>query len=142
MSECDQSLVEYEKMSLAHKDALGQTSHRVQFGVFEEVVWWSWGYSVFRLFLPFLRFYIDVKMPLIWTVPEQPPSHNKMRLAETATVSNPECLKPPYVGVTADSVIRLFLPFFDFTHGRDVHMTLIWTVPEQPSRAKRRAWLN
>ena len=34
-----------------------------------------------------------------------------MRLAETSTVSNYERRKPPYVGVTADSVIRLFFPF-------------------------------
>jgi len=35
-----------------------------------------------------------------------------MRLAKPATVSNFESLKPPYVGVTADLVVRLFLPFF------------------------------
>ena len=35
-----------------------------------------------------------------------------MRLAELATVSNFERLKPPYVGVTADSEIRLFFAFF------------------------------
>ena len=37
------------------------------------------------------------------------PSHKKMRLAEPATVSNFELLKPPYVGVPADSVIRPIL---------------------------------
>ena len=40
------------------------------------------------------------------------PSHKKMRLAEPATVSNFELLKPPYVGVPADSAIRLFFSFF------------------------------
>ena len=45
-------------------------------------------------------------MTLIWTVPEQPP-RIKMRLAESATVSKCELLKPPYVGVTAD-VVHLF----------------------------------
>ena len=35
----------------------------------------------------------------------------QMRLAEPATVSKFECLKPPYVGVTVDSVICLFLSF-------------------------------
>jgi len=57
-----------------------------------------------------------------------------MRLAELATVSNFERLKPPYVGVTADPVIRLFLHFFCFHI--NVHLPLIWTVPEQPSRTK------
>jgi len=35
-----------------------------------------------------------------------------MRLAKPATVSDFERLKPPYIGVTADSVIRIFCPFF------------------------------
>ena len=35
-----------------------------------------------------------------------------MRLVKLATASNFERLKPPYVGVTADSVTRLFSPFF------------------------------
>ena len=34
-----------------------------------------------------------------------------MRLSELATVSNFECLKPPYVGVTTDSVILLLFHF-------------------------------
>ena len=38
--------------------------------------------------------------------------HQKMRLAETATVSNFERLKPPYVGVTFDSVNSPFFTFF------------------------------
>jgi len=42
------------------------------------------------------------------------PLHKKMCLAEPAAVSNFERLKPPYVGVTADSVLRLFLPFAFF----------------------------
>ena len=41
-------------------------------------------------------------------------SHKKMRLSEPATVVNSERLKPPYVGVKADLVIRLFLPFLSF----------------------------
>ena len=41
-------------------------------------------------------------------------SHKKMRLSEPATVVNSERLKPPYVGVTADLVIRPFLPFLSF----------------------------
>jgi len=52
--------------------------------------------------------------PLICTVPAfppfpppPPPSHKKMRLSKPATtVSKFERLKPPYVGVTVDSVIR------------------------------------
>jgi len=35
-----------------------------------------------------------------------------MRLAEPATVFKFERLKPPYVGVTADSVKSPFFPFF------------------------------
>jgi len=57
-----------------------------------------------------------------------------MRLSELATVSNSSRLKPPYVGVTADLVIRLFLVFFCFHIG--VHMTLIWTVSEQTPGTK------
>ena len=34
-----------------------------------------------------------------------------MRLAKPATVSDFERLKPPYIGVIANSVIHLFLPF-------------------------------
>jgi len=52
-------------------------------------------------------------MPLIWTFPEQPP-RKKMRLAEPAAVFKYELLKPPYVGVTVDPVIRPFLSFFRF----------------------------
>ena len=37
-----------------------------------------------------------------------------MRLSEPATVSNFERLKPLYVGVTANLVISLFLPFLSF----------------------------
>jgi len=33
-------------------------------------------------------FIMTCTMVCFWTVPEQPPSHKKMRLAETATVSN------------------------------------------------------
>jgi len=84
-----------------------------------------------------LRFHIGVHMTLIWTVPFTTPSHKRMRQAEPATVSNSSRLNPPYVGVTADSVIRLFLPFLRFHIG--VHMTLIWTVPfTTPSRKKMR----
>ena len=55
-------------------------------------------------------------MILIWTDPEQLPRTKKMRLSEPATVSKSERLKPPYVGVTVDSVIHLFLPFFELTN--------------------------
>jgi len=48
---------------------------------------------VIRPFFSFLRFHKD--------------AHNKFDFW-TATLSNFECLKPPYVGVTTDSVIRLF----------------------------------
>jgi len=37
-----------------------------------------------------------------------------MRLAEPAAVFKYELLKPPYVGVTVDPVIRPFLSFFRF----------------------------
>ena len=50
-------------------------------------------------------------MPLIWTVPEQPSSHKKMRLAAFPPVSNSQRLKHQYVGVTTDSALRPFLPF-------------------------------
>ena len=52
-----------------------------------------------------------------------------MRLAEIATVSKFERLKTLCVGVTTDSVNRLFFAFFEF------HIDLSWrifTVPEQP----------
>jgi len=56
-------------------------------------------------------------MTLIWTVLEKITSHKKMRLAELTTVSKFEFLKPPCVEVTTDSVIRLFLHFFEFHIG-------------------------
>ena len=46
-----------------------------------------------------------------------------MRLVKLATASNFERLKPPYVGVTADSVIRLFFPFFLPTKYLSTHLT-------------------
>jgi len=63
--------------------------------------------SAISLFCSFLVL-TCVNMPLISTVYEQLFSRKNMRLAESATVSNFERLKPPYVGVTVDSVIRLF----------------------------------
>jgi|TARA_B110000305_G_C19138018_1_gene492065 hypothetical protein len=45
------------------------------------------------------------------------------------------------VGVSADSVIGLFLKFFfEFSNG--VHMSLIWIFSEQSLCAKRCAWPN
>ena len=56
-----------------------------------------------------------------------------MRLAELATVSNFELLKPPYVGVMAELGDSPFFAFFCvFTLA-----CLIWTVPEQPSPHKK-----
>ena len=49
---------------------------------------------------------------VLWAVPQQMALHKKMRLAKSVTVSNFELLKPPYVGVAADSVIRPFFEFF------------------------------
>jgi len=59
-----------------------------------------------------------------------------MRLAEPATVSNFELLKPPNVGVTVDSVICLFLPFFSFHI--DVHMACFGPFLNNPSNNKMR----
>ena len=60
---------------------------------------------------------VDVQMTLIWAVPEHhppSPSHEKMRLVEPAALSNSSRLKSPYVGIPADSVIRLFCLFLRF----------------------------
>ena len=40
---------------------------------------------------------VELHMTLIWSVPEQPTSHKKMRLAKSATVPNSSRLKPQYV---------------------------------------------
>jgi len=58
-----------------------------------------------------------------------------MRLAEPAAVFKYGRLKPPYDEVKPDSVIRLFFPFLCFHIG--VHMTLIWTFPEQHPCTKK-----
>ena len=51
-----------------------------------------------------------------------------MRLAESATVSNYKLLKPQYVGVKADLVIRPFIPFFKYvaelTHSKKIARSL------------------
>jgi len=57
---------------------------------------------------------VNVHMACFGQFLNNPPMQRKMRLAELATVSNFELLKPPHVGVTADSVIRLFWSFFCF----------------------------
>jgi len=76
--------------------------------------------SVNRLFLPFLKFHIDLHMPPFG------PSLNKLlpqKDTKPATVSNSHPPNPPYVGgVTADSVIRYFLPFSNISP--PLHMTL------------------
>ena len=46
-----------------------------------------------------------------------------MRLSELATVSNFERLKPPFVGVTADSAIRLFFCFFGLMQAGQVTLS-------------------
>ena len=61
-----------------------------------------------------------------------------MRLAETATVSNSQRLKPPYVGVTADLVIRpRFFRFngyrqqkftTELTHSTLLFGSLVWLL--------------
>jgi len=51
-------------------------------------------------------------MTLIWTVPEQPSRKNRCAWPKMFHVSNSYRLKTLHVGVTADSVIHLFLQFF------------------------------
>ena len=60
-----------------------------------------WSFLVIRLLLRLFGPFITNRIALM------------IRLAKSATVSNSSRLKPPYVGVTADSVIHLFLPFFN-----------------------------
>ena len=43
---------------------------------------------------------------------------------------------------TAVGVVVAFFVSFLFCFHIDVHMTLIWTVPEQPPCTKRCAWSN
>jgi len=55
-----------------------------------------------------LKYWLDLpqvsERSVCWTVPEQPPLNEKMRLAELATVSNSECFKT--LCVTRDDVFR------------------------------------
>jgi len=84
-------------------------------------------YSVSAFFAVFFSFHIGVHVILIWTSPEQPSSHKKMRLAEPATVSNSSLLKPPYVGVTAYSVIRLLFTFLSYQLTQPFPGASFWT---------------
>ena len=60
-----------------------------------------------------------------------------MRVAKLATVSNFECSIALCVGVTGDSVIRLFLLSFLVVRFWRT-MPLIWTTPENILRKKMR----
>tara|TARA_B110000305_G_C19258902_1_gene548521 strand:- start:21 stop:554 length:534 start_codon:yes stop_codon:yes gene_type:complete len=115
---CDISLQERNDITVAMKNLLmgnyeGEYLKRLCDGVTADSVEkksivLSCGRLVVRLFLPFFSFqHWRGHAPLVWIVPRSTPSHEKMPLAELATVSNYECLKRPYVGVTVDPVIAM-----------------------------------
>jgi len=65
--------------------------------------------------------------------------NKKMRLTELAAVFKYERLKPAYVGVTVDPVIRLFLSFFCFASPRFARRSLRSALASLGARFARRS---